>query len=74
MAQTPTPQEQQQPRQPKNIFEQLAFGLQTVNDNVVDLFKSVEDIHQKVDVIYNALYPAPAISEPTAPGAETIND
>lgn len=70
MAQTP---QEQQPRQPKNIFEQLAFGLQTVNDNVVDLFKNVEDIRQKVDAIYYALYPAQPASEPTDSGAETIN-
>lgn len=74
MATAPTPQEQQS-RQPKNIFEQLAFGLQTVNDNVVDLFKDVEDIRQKVDAIYNALYPAQTdIAEPTDSGAATINE
>lgn len=74
MAQTPQPQEQQI-RQPKNIFEQLAFGLQTVNDNVVDLFKDVEDIRQKVDAIYNALYPAQTdIAEPTDSGVATINE
>lgn len=67
-------QQEQPPRQPKNIFEQLAFGLQTVNDNVVDLFKDVEDIRQKVDAIYNALYPAQPIAEPTDSGAATINE
>lgn len=69
MATTP----QQQPSQPKNIFEQLAFGLQTVNDNVVDIFKDMEDMRQKVDAIYSALYPAQPISEPTDSGAGTIN-
>jgi uncharacterized protein YaaN involved in tellurite resistance len=71
---TPQPQEQQ-PRQPKNIFEQLLFGMQTVNENVVELFKDMEDMRQKVDAIYNALYPAQTdIAEPTDPGAATIND
>lgn len=37
-------------RVPRNIFEQLAFGLQTVNENIVDLYRMVEEIH-------TALYP-----------------
>ena len=41
---------EQEQRQPKNIFEQLAFGLQTVNDNIIDLYKMVSAIHK-------ALYP-----------------
>ena len=41
---------EQEQRQPKNIFEQLAFGLQTVNENIVDLYKMVSEIHK-------ALYP-----------------
>lgn len=41
---------EQEQRQPKNIFEQLAFGLQTVNDNIIDLYKMVSEIHK-------ALYP-----------------
>ena len=32
-------------RQPRNILEQIAMGLKTVNDNIVDLFKMVEEIH-----------------------------
>lgn len=71
MATTPTPQEQ--PRQPKTIFEQLALGLQTVNENVVDLFKDVEDIRQKVDMIFGALFTPPPTAEPTDSGAATIN-
>lgn len=41
---------EQEQRQPRNIFEQLAFGLQTVNDNIIDLYKMVSEIHK-------ALYP-----------------
>jgi hypothetical protein len=37
---------------PKTIFEQIALGLQTVNDNILDLYAMVQDIH-------NALYPEP---------------
>ncbi len=50
--------------QPRNIFEQLAFGLQTVNDNIIDLYKKVDEIHA-------ALFPPQPIAEPDAPGAET---
>ena len=51
-------------RQPRTIFEQLAFGLQTVNDNIVDLYKMVSEIHS---ALYNIEIPK---SEPTIPGAE----
>lgn len=49
---------------PRNIFEQIALGLQTVNDNIVDLFAMVQDIH-------SALYPT---SEPNATGAEETTE
>ena len=49
---------------PRNIFEQIALGLQTVNDNIVDLFVLVQDIH-------SALYPT---SEPNATGAEETTE
>ena len=57
--------ENKQPQQPRNIFEQLAFGLQTVNDNIIDLYKKVDEIHA-------ALFsPQTPIAEPDVPGAET---
>jgi hypothetical protein len=31
--------------QPRNIMEQIAYGLQTVNDNIVDLYRMVEELH-----------------------------
>lgn len=45
--------------QPRNIFEQLAWGLQTVNDNIVDLYKMVSEIHDALK-----------ITEPTNLGTE----
>lgn len=45
---------------PKTIFEQIALGLQTVNDNILDLYAMVQDIH-------SALYP----TEPKATGADS---
>lgn len=38
----------EQDKKPKNIFEQIALGLQTINDNIVDLYKMVEEIHNTV--------------------------
>lgn len=58
--------------QPKTIFEQLAFGLQTVNENIIDLSKDFAVLFQKVNEIHAALYPpVQPIAEPDVPGAET---
>lgn len=46
---------------PKTIFEQIALGLKTVNDNIVDLYTMVNEIH-------SALYPT---SEPNATGTDS---
>lgn len=57
--------EQNQRPQPRNIFEQIAQGLEVTNQNVVELYKMVGEIHA-------ALYP-PQIqqdAEPNAAGAE----
>jgi hypothetical protein len=48
---------------PKTIFEQIALGLQTVNDNILDLYAMVQEIH-------DALYP----TEPKATGADSDTD
>lgn len=62
MAQTP------QQQQPRNIFE-------VINQNIVDLSQDMVIMFQKVDAIYNALYPAQTgIAEPTDSGAATINE
>lgn len=62
MAQTP------QQQQPRNIFE-------VINQNIVDLSQDMVIMFQKVDAIYNALYPAQtSIAEPTDSGAATINE
>lgn len=61
-----------QPQQPRNVFEQIALGLQTVNDNIVDLSKDFAVLFQKVNEIHAALYPSQQpIAEPDVPGAET---
>ena len=58
--------------QPRNVFEQIALGLQTVNDNIVDLSKDFSELFQMVKEIHVALYPpVNPMAEPNAPGAET---
>ena len=34
--------------QPKNIFEQILYGMQTINDNIFDLYKMVEEIRETI--------------------------
>ena len=55
---------------PRNIFEQILFGVKTTNDNVVALSEDLALVHQKIDAIYNALYPP--IQEPPADGVQEI--
>lgn len=55
--------DQPQVKTPKNIFEQIVFGLEVVNNNVVDLY-------QKIDAIHSALFPIASEHTPDAPGAE----
>lgn len=55
---------EQQNNTPKyrNIFEQIVYGLQTVNDNILDLFKMLNDIHQALQ-----------LNEPINPGTTDKN-
>lgn len=50
----------QQKPQPKNIFE-------LINQNIVDMSQDMVFLAEKVDAIYNALYP---VSVPNIPGPE----
>lgn len=55
--------------EPRNIFEQILFGVKATNDNVVALSEDLALAHQKIDAIYNALYPSMG-NEPNADGAQ----
>lgn len=55
---------------PRNIFEQILFGVKATNDNVVALSEDLALVHQKIDAIYAALYPP--TQEPNADGAQEI--
>lgn len=61
-------------KQPKTIFEQMVFGQQITNDNVVALADNVNVLNAKIDALL-AIFTTPPIkkdiSEPDASGAET---
>ena len=48
----------QEPRQPRNLFEQILFGVQVTNDNIVTLHGRVDAFEAKINAIYDALYPS----------------
>ena len=55
-------------RTPKNIFEQILYGLEATNTNVVDLSQEIIILRQDLQAIKDALYMNN--SEPNALGAE----
>ena len=55
--------------EPRNIFEQILFGVKATNDNIVAISEDLALVHHKIDAIYNALYPP---IEPTADGSQGI--
>ena len=55
-------------KQPRNIFEQILFGLEATNANVVALSEEIAIIRQDLHVIKSALY-MDENSEPNALGA-----
>ena len=65
-----------QQRQPKNIFEQILFGVQAVNENIIAI--SEENAAQRaiIEELLRAFVMPPvpmdkSNTEPGAPGAET---
>lgn len=55
-------------KQPRNIFEQILFGLEATNANVVALSEEIAMIRQDLHAIKSALY-INDNSEPNALGA-----
>ena len=54
-------------KQPRNIFEQILFGLEATNANVVALSEEIAMIRKDLDALKSALYMND--SEPNALGA-----
>jgi hypothetical protein len=59
-------------KQPKNVFEQIVFGQEFINENIVALSENIDFINKKVDLLMSVLSIPPIIedSEPNASGAE----
>lgn len=59
---------------PRTIFEQIVFGQEVTNDNIVALAHNMDVINAKVDALL-AIFTTPPVrkdnSEPDASGAET---
>lgn len=62
MAQTTTPQ-------PRNIFEQIALGLQVTNENTVNIAADIANLYKMVEDIHNAMFPN-IKPEPNASGTD----
>ena len=61
-----------QMKQPKNIFEQILYGQEIVNDNIVALADNLVVVNNKIDELL-AIFSVRNDSEPDASGAETTN-
>ena len=62
-------------RQPKNIFEQIVFSQEVINENIVALSDNLNVINTKLDSLM-AIFSTPTTadySEPNASGAETTD-
>lgn len=57
-------------RQPKNIFEQIVFGQEITNDNIVALADNLAVVNSKLDALLGIF--TPTESEPTTSGAENV--
>lgn len=60
-------------KQPKNIFEQILFGQEIVNENIVALADNLIVVNDKLDILLDIFSPSQIDknSEPDASGAET---
>ena len=56
-------------KQPRNIFEQIAMGLQVTNENTVAIAEDLANLYKMVEEIHQAMFPQ-GTSEPNASGAE----
>ena len=57
-----------QNKQPKTIFEQIVFGQEITNENIVALASNLDVVNAKIDALLGIFNPAP--SEPNASGEE----
>lgn len=56
----------------RNIFEQILFGLETTNANVVAVSEEIALLRHDMQALKSGLYIDEHISEPNALGAEEV--
>lgn len=56
-------------KEPKTIFEQILFGQEIINNNIVTLSENLNDLNNKLSSLINALSVI-QISEPNTSGAD----
>lgn len=61
--------QQQQQQQPRNIFEQIAMGLQITNENTVAIAQDLASLYKMVEDIHTVLFQVNT-AEPNASGTE----
>ena len=59
-----------QTTQPRNIFEQIALGLEVTNENTVAIAGDIANLYKMVEQIHSAMF-TDISSEPNASGTET---
>lgn len=59
-------------RQPKTIFEQIVFGQEITNENIVALAENLAVVNAKIDMLLASFTPAAEESKPVASGKETM--
>lgn len=65
---TQTAEQTQQAQKPRNIFEQIALGLQVTNENTVAIAQDLAVMFRMVQDIHGVMFPIDT-SEPNASGA-----
>ena len=58
-------------RQPKTIFEQIVFGQEITNENIVALAENLAVINAKIDKLLAVFAPTEKHSKPVASGEDT---
>ena len=56
-------------REPKNIFEQILYGQEIMNDNIVALAENMDILYKRFNELFESIAPKDTAS-PTVPGRE----
>lgn len=56
-------------KEPKNILEQILFGQEIINDNIVALSENMDILYKRFNALFESIAPVD-ISSPTVSGKE----